>query len=64
MISYQALRHGSLGLSSNWFDTDRNRDLVPSRLADDAEIDLLLDVLARYPHASFQVSNRTSTTHS
>jgi len=55
----QALRHGSLGLSSNWFDTDRNRELVPSRLADDAELDLLLDVLARYPHASFQVLARS-----
>jgi N-acyl-D-aspartate/D-glutamate deacylase len=55
----QALRHGSLGLSSNWFDTDRNRELVPSRLADDAELDMLLDVLARYPHASFQVLARS-----
>ena len=26
-----ALRAGSLGLSTNWFDTDRNRALVPSR---------------------------------
>ncbi len=28
-----ALRAGSLGMSSNWFDTDRQRRLVPSRLA-------------------------------
>lgn len=56
----EALRHGSLGLSSNWFDTDRNRELVPSRLADDAELDLLMDVLARYPHASFQVLARSA----
>ena len=47
----EALRHGSLGLSSNWFDTDRNRELVPSRLADDAELDALMNVLARHPHA-------------
>jgi N-acyl-D-aspartate/D-glutamate deacylase len=53
-----ALAHGSLGLSSNWFDTDRNRELVPSRLADDAELDLLFDVLARFPHATFQVIAR------
>ncbi len=29
-----ALRAGSLGMSSNWFDTDRQRRLVPSRLSD------------------------------
>ena len=57
----QALRHGSLGMSSNWFDTDRNRELVPSRLADDAELDLLLDVLAKHPHATFQVLARSHT---
>ena len=55
----EALRHGSLGLSSNWFDTDRNRELVPSRLADDAELDALMNVLARHPHASFQVLARS-----
>jgi N-acyl-D-amino-acid deacylase len=43
-----ALRSGSLGLSSNWFDTDRRRDLVPSRLADDRELEVLAGVLARY----------------
>jgi N-acyl-D-aspartate/D-glutamate deacylase len=53
-----ALRHGSLGLSSNWFDTDRNAELVPTRLADDAEIDLLLDVLGLHPHATLQVIAR------
>ena len=53
-----ALAHGSLGMSSNWFDTDRNRELVPSRYADDAELDLLFDVLARHPHATFQVIAR------
>jgi N-acyl-D-aspartate/D-glutamate deacylase len=53
-----ALAHGSLGLSSNWFDTDRARELVPSRLADDAELDVLFDVLTRHPHATFQVIAR------
>ena len=53
-----ALAHGSLGMSTNWFDTDRNRELVPSRLSDDAELDALFDVLARHPHATFQVIAR------
>ncbi len=53
-----ALHAGSLGLSSNWFDTDRNRLLVPSRFADDAELDALLDTLARHPHATFQIIAR------
>ena len=56
----QALQHGSLGMSSNWFDTDRDRELVPSRMADDAELELLMDVLARHPHASFQVIARNA----
>lgn len=49
-----ALRAGSLGLSGNWFDTDRSGALVPSRLADDRELDALLGVLARYPGALLQ----------
>jgi N-acyl-D-aspartate/D-glutamate deacylase len=53
-----ALRAGSLGLSSNWFDTDRQRRLVPSRLADGVELDTLLDVIARHPGATFQVIAR------
>ena len=53
-----ALSHGSLGLSTNYFDTDRNRELVPARLGDDAELDTLFDVLARYPHATLQVIAR------
>lgn len=56
-----ALAHGSLGLSGNWFDTDRARALVPSRFADDDELDLLFDVLARHPHATFQVIARDAT---
>ena len=55
-----ALAHGSLGLSTNWFDTDRNRELVPSRRSDTAEIDALLDVLARRPHATLQLIARAS----
>jgi N-acyl-D-aspartate/D-glutamate deacylase len=55
-----ALAHGSLGMSTNWFDTDRNRALVPSRLSDAAEIDALLEVLARYPHATLQVIARNA----
>ncbi len=53
-----ALGAGSLGMSSNWFDTDRARKLVPSRLSDDAELAALLDTIARHPHAGFQVIAR------
>ena len=53
-----ALRAGSLGMSSNWFDTDRQRRLVPSRLSDGGELDALLDVIARHPGATFQVIAR------
>jgi N-acyl-D-aspartate/D-glutamate deacylase len=53
-----ALRAGSLGLSSNWFDTDRQRRLVPSRLSGADELDALLDVIARHPGATFQVIAR------
>lgn len=49
-----ALRAGSLGLSGNWFDTDRQGGLVPSRLGDDAELDALLAVLAAHPGALLQ----------
>ena len=49
-----ALRAGSLGVSGNWFDTDRQGELVPSRLGDDHELDALLAVLARYPGALLQ----------
>ena len=58
MLLEDALAHGSLGMSTNWFDTDRNRELVPSRLSDDAELDALIDVLARHPHATLQVIAR------
>lgn len=49
-----ALGAGSLGLSGNWFDTDRQGALVPSRLGDDAELDALLAVLAAHPGALLQ----------
>jgi N-acyl-D-aspartate/D-glutamate deacylase len=49
-----ALRAGALGLSSNWFDTDRSGALVPSRLSDGRELDALFAVLARYPGAILQ----------
>jgi N-acyl-D-aspartate/D-glutamate deacylase len=54
-----ALAHGALGMSSNWFDTDRSRRLVPSRRSDTREIDALLTVLARHPHTSFQLIARS-----
>ena len=56
-----ALGAGALGMSTNWFDTDRNRNLVPSRLCDEAELDALLDTIARYPHATFQVIARAAS---
>jgi N-acyl-D-aspartate/D-glutamate deacylase len=53
-----ALHAGSLGMSSNWFDTDRQRRLVPSRMSDGPELDALLDVIARHRGATFQVIAR------
>jgi N-acyl-D-amino-acid deacylase len=55
-----ALAAGSLGMSSNWFDTDRQRRLVPSRRSADDELDALLDVIARHRGATFQVIARSS----
>ncbi len=56
-----ALRAGALGLSSNWFDTDRNGALVPSRVSDDRELDALVAILARYPGAILQTIIRDTT---
>lgn len=53
-----AMRAGSLGVSGNLFDTDRSGALVPSRLADDAEVEALLAVLAQYPGALLQTITR------
>ncbi len=57
-LLHDALRAGSLGVSNNLFDTDRSGALVPSRLADDAELRALLGVLAEYPGALFQTITR------
>ena len=43
-----ALAAGALGLSTSVMDTDRANRLVPSRLADDAELATLVAVLARH----------------
>jgi len=56
-----ALRAGALGLSSNWFDSDRNGALVPSRVSDDRELDALVAILARYPGAILQTIIRDTT---
>jgi N-acyl-D-amino-acid deacylase len=53
-----ALGAGALGLSSNWFDTDRTGALVPSRRSDDRELDALIATLARYPGAILQTITR------
>jgi N-acyl-D-aspartate/D-glutamate deacylase len=42
-----AVAAGAWGLSTSFFDEDRHGRKVPSRLADDAELEALLDVLAR-----------------
>lgn len=43
-----ALAAGALGLSTSVMDTDRDNRLVPSRLADDAELEAMVAVLARH----------------
>ena len=43
----EALAAGALGLSTSVMDTDKGNRPVPSRLADDAELSALIDVLAR-----------------
>lgn len=44
-----AMRAGALGLSTNFFDNDINGRPVPTLLADDAELEALADVMAKYP---------------
>lgn len=44
----EAMAAGALGLSTSVMDTDRANRLVPSRMADDAELEALLGVVARY----------------
>ncbi len=43
-----AMTAGAWGLSTSFFDEDRQGRKVPSRLADDAELETLLDVVARH----------------
>ena len=50
-----AMRAGALGLSSNQLDYDKFERPLPSQLADDAEYRALLEVVARYEGATFQV---------
>ncbi|TML16496.1 MAG: amidohydrolase [Actinobacteria bacterium] len=50
----EALRHGGIGLSTTFMDSDRNNREVPSRKADDTEFGSLLDVVARHPGATLQ----------
>jgi len=50
-----AMAAGAMGLSSNQLDYDKNERPLPSQLADDAEYTALLEVVARYPGATFQV---------
>ncbi|HEX7743121.1 MAG TPA: amidohydrolase family protein, partial [Sphingobium sp.] len=50
-----ALAAGALGLSSNFLDYDKYERPLPSQQADDAELEALLRVIARYPGATFQV---------
>lgn len=50
-----ALAAGALGLSSNFLDYDKYERPLPSQQADDAELEALMRVIARYPGATFQV---------
>ena len=50
----EALRHGGIGLSTTFMDTDRDNREVPSRLADDVELGRLLDVVACHRGATVQ----------
>jgi N-acyl-D-aspartate/D-glutamate deacylase len=50
----EALDVGALGFSTTFMDTDRHNREVPSRIADDAELDALVGVVARHPGATVQ----------
>ncbi|RYE70555.1 MAG: D-aminoacylase [Rhizobiaceae bacterium] len=50
-----ALAAGAMGLSSNFLDYDKYERPLPSQLADDAELEALMAVVARYQGATFQV---------
>jgi N-acyl-D-amino-acid deacylase len=49
-----ALAAGAMGLSSNMMDRDKYERRLPPQMADDAEIEALMRVVARYPGASVQ----------
>jgi N-acyl-D-aspartate/D-glutamate deacylase len=50
----EALDVGALGFSTTFMDTDRHNREVPSRMADDAELDTLVGVVSRHPGATVQ----------
>lgn len=50
-----AMQAGALGMSSNLLDHDGQDRPIPTLLADDAEFDALMAVLARHPGCTLQV---------
>ena len=56
----EAMRNGSLGLSTNLMDNDQHHRPIPSRVADDAEFEALFDVLGRNIPARSPRSRRAS----
>ncbi|TZG29564.1 N-acyl-D-amino-acid deacylase family protein [Sphingomonas montanisoli] len=51
----EALAAGAIGLSTNYLDNDGKDRRIVTKLADDAEMNALFDVLERYPGRVFQV---------
>jgi N-acyl-D-amino-acid deacylase len=49
-----ALAAGAMGLSSNMMDRDKYERRLPPQMADDAEIEALMRVVARYPGTTVQ----------
>jgi N-acyl-D-amino-acid deacylase len=49
-----ALTAGAMGLSSNMMDRDKYERRLPPQMADDAEIEALMRVVAKYPGATVQ----------
>ncbi|GAA4998138.1 N-acyl-D-amino-acid deacylase family protein [Uniformispora flossi] len=54
----EALANGAIGMSTNTFDKDRYLEVVPTRLAEDAEFEALVDTLAKHPGATLQMINK------
>ncbi len=50
----ESLAVGALGFSTTFMDTDRHNREVPSRVADDGELDALVAVVSRHPGATVQ----------